>query len=67
MTASIIHIAHDMGMEIIAEGVENQVQKNFLQEKSCDYIQGFYYSKPLTERELHSMYPNIFSGTDIHI
>ncbi len=46
----IISLAHSLGMDILSEGVETQEQVQFLREVGCDYIQGYYYSKPLTEQ-----------------
>ena len=47
----IIAMAHTLGMKLVAEGVENKVQADFLREWGCDYIQGYYYFKPLPEDE----------------
>ena len=41
-----------LGMEVIAEGVENESQMSFLRAHHCDEIQGYYYSRPLTVDEL---------------
>ena len=48
---SIIAMAHELGMQLVAEGAETEEQVAFLRENSCDYIQGYYYSKPLPEEE----------------
>ncbi len=48
ITSAIIHLAHDLDLNVIAEGVENLEQLRFLQQHQCDKIQGFLYSKPLT-------------------
>lgn len=45
----IISLAHGLGMEVLAEGVETQEQVQFLREVGCDVIQGYYFSKPLPE------------------
>lgn len=42
----MIEIAHEMGMKVVAEGVEQEPQVDFLKMNSCDTIQGFYYSEP---------------------
>ena len=47
ITALIIELSHNLGLEVIAEGVENQVQHQYLQECECDIIQGFFLSPPL--------------------
>ncbi len=44
---AIIKMAHTLGVEVIAEGVETAEQKDILVEIDCDYVQGYYYSKPL--------------------
>lgn len=44
---SIIAMAHSLQMNVVAEGVENEVQSAFLREQECDELQGYYYSKPL--------------------
>ncbi len=49
----IIDIAHRMEMEVVAEGVENELQKNYLIEKKCDYFQGYLFSKPIPEEEVY--------------
>ena len=48
---SIIAMAHELGMQLVAEGAETEEQVAFLKENKCDYIQGYYYSKPLSEEE----------------
>lgn len=47
----IITIAKDIGINIIAEGVETKEQLEELKELGCDSIQGFYYDKPLPKHE----------------
>lgn len=49
----IIDIAHGMEMEIVAEGVENELQKNYLLEKKCDYLQGYLFSKPIPRDDVY--------------
>ena len=48
---AIINMGHILGMNLIAEGVENKQQAEFLKENGCDYIQGYYYYRPLPEEE----------------
>lgn len=48
---SIIGMAHEIGIKTVAEGVETEGQVSFLRQSGCDYIQGYYYSKPLPEEE----------------
>ena len=44
---STISMAHELGLEVVAEGVEDRVTRDMLLEYGCDYIQGFLISKPL--------------------
>ena len=46
---STIKLAHALGAKVTAEGVENEKQLKFLQNADIDYIQGFYFYKPLPE------------------
>ena len=47
----IIGLAHAMGARVVAEGVENKTQLEFLQSVDCDMIQGYYFYKPMPEEE----------------
>ncbi len=49
ITKTIIALAKGLVIEVIAEGVENQVQKEFLISENCDEIQGWVYSKAVKE------------------
>ena len=46
-----IGMAHDMGAKVVAEGVEDKEQIEFLQSVGCDMIQGYYFYKPMPEEE----------------
>ena len=43
----IIQMAHDLMINIIAEGVETQEELNWLKQNHCDVIQGYFFSRPL--------------------
>ena len=49
ITTTIITMAHSLGLNVIAEGVESQVQLDFLRQHGCDEIQGFWLSPPLDD------------------
>ena len=44
---NLIKLGHDMGIEIVAEGVEDEQQLQVLKEYGCDVIQGYFYSPPV--------------------
>lgn len=48
---SIISIAKNLHINIIAEGVENEEQRDFLKKEGCSLIQGYFYAKPLRADE----------------
>jgi diguanylate cyclase (GGDEF)-like protein len=45
--AAIVHLAHILEFEVIAEGAETVAQVELLRSLDCDYIQGFYYARPV--------------------
>ena len=51
MIRLIMDIAKYLGMDVVAEGVEDKAQVDFLRSVGCDVIQGYYFSKPLPEEE----------------
>ncbi len=50
-----IFLAHSLGMKAIAEGVETELQYQFLCNCNCDYIQGYYLSKPMPIKDFECM------------
>lgn len=52
---TIISMAHELGIKVIAEGAETGEQVNFLKSVSCDFIQGYYYSKPVPQDVFENM------------
>ena len=51
VVASIVDIAHNLGLVAIAEGVETEAQLDFLVANECDAVQGYLFSKPLPAQE----------------
>ena len=47
ITKAIISLAQNLNLNILAEGVETDEQRKFLLENGCNYIQGYFYSKPV--------------------
>jgi EAL domain-containing protein (putative c-di-GMP-specific phosphodiesterase class I) len=51
ITQAVIAMAHNLGMKVIAEGVETRVQRDFLAAQGCDEYQGYFFSEPLSAEE----------------
>ena len=49
---TIIAMAHNMGLDVVAEGVETKDQWLLLKEQDCDHIQGYYFAKPMPTAEI---------------
>ena len=48
---SIVDLAHALNVSTVAEGIENEFQCDYLKQRGCSYFQGFYFSKPLAEKD----------------
>ncbi len=53
---SSIAMAHSLGLKVVAEGAEDAVTCSLLAEADCDYVQGYYISKPITSAQLQSRF-----------
>jgi diguanylate cyclase (GGDEF)-like protein len=60
--AAIIHLAHDLGMTTVAEGVETAEQHRLLGELGCDNCQGFYFARPMPPARLHDLLDDRSTG-----
>jgi len=56
---TIISMAHNMKMEVIAEGVETVEQLEELRKLKCNYYQGYWFSKPLDRKEAEALLDNV--------
>lgn len=56
---STISMVHNMGMTVVAEGIEDIKQFNMLRDMQCDKAQGFYVSKPIPEHQLLKVLPTL--------
>lgn len=52
LVASIIGIGKALGMRVVAEGVESEEHARLVSEMGCDYLQGYYFGKPMSENDL---------------
>ena len=57
-----VEIGHELGMKVVAEGVETAEQLEFLREIDCDVVQGYYFAKPLAPAELQIWLSNYRSA-----
>lgn len=55
ITRAVINLAHNLGIRVVAEGVETEDQFQFLQQHQCDLIQGYLISRPVPAAELPAL------------
>ena len=53
--ASIIGLAHSLGLRVVAEGIETQMQADFLRDQGCDELQGYFFSRPVPATEIPAL------------
>lgn len=56
--SATVALAHNLGIKVIAEGVETEVQRRYLEKLGCDYLQGYLFSKPLPAEEMTALLSN---------
>jgi diguanylate cyclase (GGDEF)-like protein/PAS domain S-box-containing protein len=56
ITRAIIALGHSLGLTLIAEGVENQAQRDFLHREGCDQLQGYLMGRPVPAEEFARLY-----------
>lgn len=54
LVQAIIAMAHGLGLEVVAEGVESEAQWRFLQSLKCDYAQGYFFGKPMPKKDFEA-------------
>lgn len=62
LVRTVLHLASDLQLEVIAEGVETRLQLFELQKLGCEYGQGFFLSSPLDANAAKSMLKKIHAG-----
>jgi diguanylate cyclase (GGDEF)-like protein len=55
LAATMISMAHALGKQVVAEGVETAEQLDFLRERNCDMVQGFYLARPMATADVAEM------------
>ncbi|MFT7144017.1 MAG: diguanylate cyclase (GGDEF)-like protein/PAS domain S-box-containing protein [Alphaproteobacteria bacterium] len=58
LVEAIMAMAHSLSLEVVAEGVETKDQLDYLSELGCDSIQGYYFSKPLPNKQFDDLMIN---------
>jgi EAL domain-containing protein (putative c-di-GMP-specific phosphodiesterase class I) len=58
LSEAIIVMAHKLGIRVIAEGVENEAQREILKKIDCDYAQGYLIAKPMPADEFEILLSN---------
>ncbi|MCQ2524522.1 MAG: bifunctional diguanylate cyclase/phosphodiesterase [Lachnospiraceae bacterium] len=56
LVSNVVNMAKELNMKVLAEGVETEAQKNFLESINCDMVQGFFYSKPIPITDFENRY-----------
>ena len=51
---AIIGFGHALNVPVLAEGIETELQRNFMTAHGCDYAQGFYYQAPVCAEEIEA-------------
>jgi diguanylate cyclase (GGDEF)-like protein/PAS domain S-box-containing protein len=59
IVGTIIAMAHSLGLEVIAEGVEEKDQLRFLQYQKCNEVQGYYFCRPIPSSELEQSFSRL--------
>jgi diguanylate cyclase len=55
----VIQLAHAINLQVVAEGVETELQRDALVELGCDYMQGHLFSEPVSEEKLIALYKSL--------
>lgn len=58
MVSAIISLAHALKMSVVAEGVENEYELDILKKHHCEFVQGYYFSKPLSVSDFNRFIEN---------
>lgn len=66
ISAAIIAMSHSLNLEVVAEGVESEFQLEFLRQKGCDTIQGFYYSPAVPAEKAIVFLEKSITGKTVH-
>jgi diguanylate cyclase (GGDEF)-like protein/PAS domain S-box-containing protein len=60
-----IALAHSLGLQVVAEGVETETQLHHLRQLQCDHAQGFHFSEPVTDAEFERFLGKSFNPSEV--
>ncbi|MEE9354714.1 MAG: EAL domain-containing protein [Methylococcaceae bacterium] len=63
---AIIAMGQGLNLEVVAEGVENEIQRSYLSSLGCDSFQGYFFSKPLPAKEITTLLRRVEPVSQIH-
>ena len=55
IVSSVTTMIHALGVPVVAEGIETEAHLNVIKTLGCDYIQGYYFSRPLNDKDLKTL------------
>lgn len=55
MVRSTVNLAHELGLQVVAEGIEDAATLDMLKQMGCDYAQGYFISKPVEARDFRAL------------
>jgi len=58
MVKAIVAMAKSLNLNVLAEGIETEIQLNILKEQGCESYQGYYFSRPIEKETFYSLYIN---------
>ncbi len=64
---SIIRMSHNLGMYVVAEGIETQEQINLLESLNCDAVQGYFYAKPMSILDFENEYSQQIKDNNLSV
>ncbi|ACM92864.1 diguanylate cyclase/phosphodiesterase [Nautilia profundicola AmH] len=64
ITKAIINLGKNLDLKVVAEGVKTKIQRQFVIDKGCDFIQGEYYSMPIDKNHFEEKYLKVIYGSE---
>ena len=61
---TIVMLAHNLGLDVVAEGVETEAQAQLLKAMDCEFVQGYYYSRPIEHNKASQMLQELLITPD---